>query len=102
MQQAQTPPAVYLLFFGDRLMRKITAGVLVSVFALSASLPIAYAQAQGTPDQKPVKAASACKGLDEKSCAAPTCKWIKPTKDKKGKERKGYCRTAPASKAKPA
>ncbi len=52
------------------------------------------------------KAASACKGLDEKACGANTgCSWIKATKTKAGVDRKAYCRlksTPPKKAAAPA
>lgn len=54
------------------------------------------AAAQDTKKASPAKAASPCKGLDEKSCKGKTaeCAWIAP---KKGKQ-KAYCRLKPATK----
>ena len=55
------------------------------------------ASAQDAKKTPPAKAASACKGLDEKSCKAKIadCSWIVP---KKGKQ-KAYCRLKPGKKA---
>jgi len=55
------------------------------------------ASAQDTKKTPPAKAASACKGLDEKACKgkAADCSWIVP---KKGKQ-KAYCRAKPGKKA---
>lgn len=46
-------------------------------------------------------AAKACKGLAETACQADeNCSWVKPGKSILGKEKKGYCRSKPAKKAK--
>jgi hypothetical protein len=54
------------------------------------------AAAQDTKKTPATKAASPCKGLDEKACKgkAAECTWIVP---KKGKQ-KPYCRLKPGSK----
>ncbi len=55
------------------------------------------ASAQDAKKAPPAKAASPCKGLDEKACKGKTadCAWIVP---KKGKQ-KAYCRLKPGKKA---
>jgi hypothetical protein len=60
-------------------------------------MPGVDATAQDAKKAAP-KAASACKGLDEKACKGRTadCAWIVP---KKGKQ-KPYCRLKPATKTK--
>ncbi|HWE19902.1 MAG TPA: hypothetical protein VG758_22425 [Hyphomicrobiaceae bacterium] len=56
------------------------------------------AEAQDAKKTPPPKAASPCKGLDEKICKgkAAECTWVVPSK---GKQR-AYCRLKPASKKK--
>ena len=65
----------------------------------------AHAQSPKAETKAPAKkkAASPCKGLDEKACAANTaCTWIKATKTKAGVERKAYCRLKTTPPKKPA
>ncbi len=78
---------------------------IVAAFVSAGSLS-AYAQTNPTapagaaPMATPAKKASACKGVAEAACQAPTCSWVAPSKTKAGKERKGYCRKAAKAKAK--
>ena len=72
----------------------------VSAGSLSAYAQTATPPAGAAPAATPAKKASACKGVAEAACQAPTCSWVAPSKTKAGKERKGYCRKA-AAKAKP-
>jgi hypothetical protein len=80
---------------------KITGGRWVgpSVAAVFVALLVSGldASAQDAKKTPPAKAASACKGLDEKVCKGKTadCAWIVP---KKGKQ-KAYCRLKPGKKA---
>jgi len=48
-----------------------------------------------------LNAASACKGMDEKSCNAADgqCSWIKSYETKSGKKVQAYCRTKPKKKS---
>jgi hypothetical protein len=70
-----------------------------SVAAVFAALLLSGldASAQDAKKMPPAKAASSCKGLDEKACKGKTaeCAWIAP---KKGKQ-KAYCRLKPGKKA---
>jgi hypothetical protein len=63
------------------------AAAVVALLFLGLS---ASAQDTNKTPAKPAKAASPCKGLDEKACKAKTadCLWIVPTKGKQ----KPYCR----------
>jgi hypothetical protein len=72
----------------------LSAAVVFSVL-LALSLDASAQDAKKTP---PPKAASPCKGLDEKGCKAKAaeCGWIVPSK---GKQRP-YCRLKPASSSK--
>jgi hypothetical protein len=80
---------------------KIDGGrwVGLSVAAACAALLVSGfdAWAQDAKKTPPAKAASFCKGLDEKVCKGKTadCAWIVP---KKGKQ-KAYCRLKPGKKA---
>jgi len=80
---------------------KITGGLWVgpSVAAVFVALLVSGldASAQDAKKTPPAKAASSCKGLDEKACKGKTadCAWIVP---KKGKQ-KAYCRLKPGKKA---
>ena len=77
---------------GGRWAGLSAASVLAALLMLG--LDAAAQDAKKTP---PAKAASSCKGLDEKACKGKTvdCAWIVP---KKGKQ-KAYCRLRPGKKA---
>jgi hypothetical protein len=70
-----------------------TAG-LSAAAAIGVLLVLGF-DASAQEKSPPPKAASPCKGLDEKSCKAKTadCLWIVPTKGKQ----KPYCRLKAAS-----
>jgi hypothetical protein len=69
---------------------------VAAVFAVFL-VPGLDASAQDAKKTPPAKAASSCKGLDEKACKGKTadCSWVVP---KKGKQ-KAYCRIKPGRKA---
>jgi hypothetical protein len=71
---------------------------LSAVAAVATLLLLGFDASAQDAKKAPPKAASACKGLDEKACKgkAAECLWIVPSKGKQ----KPYCRVRTASKKK--
>ena len=72
----------------------------VAPVAKAAVTPVA---AQTEPKKIARRAASKCRGLDERACGTmPECTWVPPRTTKTGKEVRAYCRTKPKTTGRPA
>jgi hypothetical protein len=68
-----------------------------------AKAAVTPAAVQTEPKKMARRAASKCRGLDERACGAmPECTWVAPRTTKAGKEVKAYCRTKPKTTGRPA